>query len=461
MTDTQTPRRRRRSSTSFAPASTSTSGGGGGDGIHWKTWAALCAAPVLLYAAHLIFGANHPIAGLWFTALLAISLGVALSFPGVRRGLHDISPLSLVAVLFAATVAVALWTLTPWAPGGAHPIWAWAGAPQGSISVNRPATLFEIAKLLGLACIFLVGCLQSARLSWARATVRTILLVGAGYGLISLLSFVSGGQLLQGGRLSGGFLSSNSGATVFGMLTVIGLASLLRDWRQTRGLDPASTLGRIAISLACVLMSATCLILTASRMGVVAALSGAVVLMVWELFDAKRDRMPLLIGGGVLLLVAVVMALGGNDLLWERFDAVHSDSTMRGGIFAAHWNAFLDSPLFGYGLGSFADINSQIITDQNYLDLWPVRAVHNVYLQWLEEGGIIGAAPMFLLIATILGVAVYRTFTLRKGQTLLRGLIAASVVVLVHGSADYALQVPSVAAFWAFVLGCQFSFGRR
>lgn len=460
MTDTQTPRRRRRSSTSFAPASTSASGGGG-EAVNWKTLAALGAAPALLFAGHLTFGANHPAAALWFTVLLAISLGVALAFPAVRRGLHDISPLTPPAVLFALTVAVALWSLTPFAPGGAHPIWAWAGAPNGSITVNRPATLVEIAKLLGLACIFLVGCLQSARLSWARETVRVVLLVGAGYGLISLLSFVSGTQLTVGPRLSGGFLSPNSGATVFGMLTVIGLAALLRDWRQTRGLDPASKLGKVAVPLACVLMSLTCLLLTASRMGLVSTLTGAAVLMVWELFDAKRDRLPLLIAGGVLVAVAAVLVAGGNTLLWDRLDSVGADKITRGDIFAAHWQAFLASPLFGYGLGSFADVNSQITTEQNYNALWVVRATHNVYLQWLEEAGIIGALPMFLLIATLLGAAVIRTFNLRKGQTLLRGLIAASVVILVHGTVDFGLQVPSIAAFWAFLLGCQFAFGRR
>ena len=462
MTDTQTPRRRRRSSTSFAPASTSSaSGGGGGEAANWKTLAALGAAPALLFAGHLTFGANHPVAALWFTVLLAISLGVALAFPGVRRGLHDISPLTPPAVLFGLTLVAAMWSLTAWAPGGAHPIWAWAGAPNGSITVNKPATLIEIAKLLGLACVFLVGCLQSARLAWARETVRVVLLIGAGYGLISLLTFVSGNQLLVGSRLSGGFLSSNSGATVFGMLTVIGLAALLRDWRQTRGLDPASKLGKVAVALACVLMSLTCLLLTASRMGVVATLTGAAVLMVWELFDARRDRLPLLIAGGVLVVVAAVLALGGNTLLWDRLDAVGVDKITRGDIFVAHWQAFTASPLFGYGLGSFVDVNSQITTEQNYGALWSIRAAHNVYLQWLEEAGIIGALPMFLLIATLLGAAVIRTVNLRKGQTLLRGLIAASVVVLVHGTVDFGLQVPSIAAFWAFLLGCQFAFGRR
>ena len=459
MTETS-PRRKRRSGTGFAPASSNKTAGSPGPSIITRLLLGL--APAVLFAAHLTFGANTPAAGLWLAVLMVLALVMALAIPASRQGLYEIKTLAPVAFLFALTVGVAAWSLTPWAPGGPHPIWAWAGIANGSITVNRPATLFEIAKLLGLASIFLVGCLQSARQSWARATIAAVLLLGAGYGLISLLSFFTAAQLAGGGdRLSGGFLSPNSAATVFGMLTVIGLASSLRDWRQTQGLDVATALGKVSMSLACMLLSTTCLLLTASRMGMVATLTGVLVLMAWEVVDARRQRLPLLIAGGVLLLVTGILAFGANDLLWERVSAVGDDRIVRDHIFAAHWQAFLDSPLFGYGLGSFADVNSQIMTRTDYQDLWSIRAVHNVYLQWLEEAGIVGALPMFLLIATILGTAIVRSFSLSKGQTLARGLIAASVVVLVHGSVDFGLQVPSIAAFWAFLLGCQFSFGRR
>jgi O-antigen ligase len=463
MTDSAAPNRRKRprsSSANFAPAPSGMSSGRG-ERADWKTLAALSAAPVLLYAGHLMFGANNPVAALWLTVLLAVSLCVALASSSVRRGLHDISSLTPVAILFGLTVAVALWSLTALAPGGAHPIWAWADAPTASITVNRPATLVEICKLLGLGCIFLVGALQAARSTWARNTVQMVVLLGAIYGLISLLTFISGFDVMSSDRLSGGFLSSNSGATVFGMLTVIGLAALLRDWRQARGLNPASGLGKVALSLASVLIAMTCLLLTASRMGMVSTLLGAAVLLVWELLDAKRDRIHLVIAGGVLLLIALVVAATSNGLLFERFGSVAVDRFARTQLFGPHWNAFLASPLFGYGLGSFSDVNSQITTAQNYADLWSVRAAHNVYLQWLEEAGVIGATPMFFTVAYILVAAVVQAFKLRKGQTLQRGLIAASVVILVHGTVDFGLQVPSIAAFWAFLLGCQFSFGRR
>jgi hypothetical protein len=39
----------------------------------------------------------------------------------------------------------------------------------------------------------------------------------------------------------------------------------------------------------------------------------------------------------------------------------------------------------------------------------------------------------------------------------LAGLLAVDAVVLIHGATDFGLEVPSVAAFWAWLLGLQFS----
>lgn len=451
----ETTHRRRRRSTAFAGPSSK----GGPKRIEWRSRIVLGLVPALLFAAHLTFGANQIVAAQWLSALLGLMLVTALAIPSARIGLFDLKPIWPLVILFLLTLGVAAWTLTPFTPGGPHPIWIWADLP-GSSTVNRSATILEMTKLVGLACVFILGCLQGARSDRARATVDVLLALGAAYAAVSLLSFLSGGQIMAGGRLSGGFLSANSGASVFGILTVIGLANLLRRWRQAKGTDVMKQLGEVAVPLAYVLLFLTCLILTASRMGVAATGVAAGVLLLWDMIENKGRRLPILISGAVLLLVGAVLLLGGNDLLWTRFDALDRDTLVRTNIFTAHWRAFLDSPLFGYGLGTFNDVNSQIMTVETYPDLWSIRALHNVYIQWLEEAGIVGATPMFLLIAVIIGVGIWRTGKARKGQTIARGLVAASLVVLIHGTTDYALQTPSIAAFWAFLLGLQFAFGQ-
>lgn len=100
------------------------------------------------------------------------------------------------------------------------------------------------------------------------------------------------------------------------------------------------------------------------------------------------------------------------------------------------------------------------MTSANVETLWSVRAAHNVYLQWLEEAGLFGALPMFALVGLILILSIRRSLRLRTGRSQHHALVASNLVVLIHGTADFALQVPSIAAFWAFLLGLQFAFGQ-
>lgn len=420
--------------------------------------AGLAAAPALLTVAHLLFGANQPAAAAWLTVALGAALLIGLATP-LRRSLDALGGAAVPAVLFGLVIAAALWSLTPWGPGGAQPAWSWAGIAPGALTIDRSATQLEIVKLLGLACAFGLGALQGVRRDRAQATVEAIVWIGGAYAAISLISFLSGAQVATGDRLTGGFLSANSGGTVFGILTVLGLALFLRAWSRTEGLGATRRMTASAASIACLSLTAVCLILTASRMALVATLFASGSLLLWTLARRKRNRGGIAVGGGLLIAVAGVLLAGGNDLLWSRLAATESGVDVRGQLFAVHWSAFTASPVFGWGLGSFDAVNLQRMTAETAPQLWSMRATHNVYLQWLEEAGLVGAVPMFLLIGWILVGATLRSGGGRS-QTLMIGLICANGVVLIHGLTDFALQVPSIAAFWSFLLGLQYGFGR-
>lgn len=444
-------RHRLESSTFSSPRSRPTS-------VSPQTYLGLAVMPVLFCLAHLTFGTNQPAAALWLTTLLGAALAVCLISP-LRAGLHDVTFLAPVAILFTFVSAVGLWSLTPWGPGGPHPLWAWAGDAPASLTIDRGATLLELVKLAGLGSVFLVGVLHAVRRDLAEATTEAIVWTGGAYGAISLLSFLSGNQLAQGGRLSGGFLSSNNGATVFGVLAVIALAVFLRAWRRTGGLGISSRLTRIAAPLACLGLTTICLLLTASRMGVAATLLAVGVLLIWETVSSgAKARLAIASAALVLMGLATTLIIGGNALLLTRVGDVGVDLATRKEIFSAHWDAFLASPIFGYGLGTFDAVNVQIMTAETARTSWSIRATHNAYLQWLEEAGLVGALPMFGLILVIIGRSLLRTLR-AKGRALQRGLVCANIIVLVHATTDYALQTPSIAAFWSFLLGLQFAFG--
>ena len=453
MTASVSSRRRSGGGSAFAPASLRR------PAAPLSTRIAVAVVPTGLALAHLAFGANQTTAALWLTVALGGSLAACLIGPW-RRGVYDIGPLAPLVILFIAVLGVGVWSLTSLAPGGTHPLWAWAEISSASTTIDRSATLLELVKLCGLAAIFLTGALHGVRKDRGQVTIEAIVWTGGVYAAISLLTFLSGAQIAQGGRLSGGFLSFNNGATVFGVLTVLGLAVFLRAWRRKAGLGLTARLTAVAAPLACFALTAICLLLTASRMGGASTLLGVAVLLAWEAIGSSGKRLGIVAAAVLLLGLAGTLVLGGNDLLLTRIDNVGSDLATRGQIFSAHWDAFLASPLLGYGLGSFDALNLQIITAENAEALWSIRATHNVYLQWLEEAGLLGTLPMFGMILIILGFAVARA-TGKRIRTVQQGLVCANLVVIAHGFTDYALQTPSIAAFWAFLLGIQFAFGQE
>jgi hypothetical protein len=67
---------------------------------------------------------------------------------------------------------------------------------------------------------------------------------------------------------------------------------------------------------------------------------------------------------------------------------------------------------------------------------------------------------MFLCVASLLLLAGRGYFRRSRATGLLAGLLAADAVFILHGATDFGLQVPSIAAFWAWLLGLQAALGQ-
>lgn len=416
----------------------------------------LGAVPAVIFAAHFFYGAVLDLPALiLFTLLSAVAI-VGAASGSSRQDLGRLTPVWPLLVPFALVLTIAAWSLTPAVPGGPHPIWAWAGLPPAS-TLNRSATIVEMIKLMGLAAVFILGCLLGARADRARASLGLILAIGGVYALASLVLFLGRAQILSDGRLGGGFDLANVAGTQFGVLLVLAAAWATRQWSRQGRVGLTTRLVDMAPVIALILLFSTCLLLTASRAAISATVVALVLFIGWTALDNRSGRWPLMLVGGSLITVALVLMLQGNALFADRFgtSGVHDES--RRILAAAHWAAFLDSPLLGYGLGSFAQVNNQILTTSNAEVLSTTTVLHNVYLQWLEEAGIIGAAPMFTLIAVVLGVTAWRAIRRPRNRTLVAGLLAGSVLVLLHAAFDVSLNTPSFQAFWSLMLGLGFA----
>ncbi|CAN5416262.1 hypothetical protein BH10PSE2_BH10PSE2_09960 [soil metagenome] len=417
----------------------------------------LGAAPAVLFAANFLFGAYLPIPSLVLVALAALGLATACAFPSVRNDLGSLRSIWPAGVMFAITIGVALWSLTPWVPDGPHPLWAWAGLP-GAATLNTSATILEIIRLCGLACFFTIGCILGVASDRARETIRIILILGAVYAGLSLVSFLTGAQLgHRTGRLLGGFYSPNTAGTLLGVLTLLSIAWILHRWRKSEGAKQADRIAVLAPLIAIGAVLIATLLLTASRAAIGATALALVILLLTEAIANRRSRLPLLLAGAGLLASIGAFAVLGNSLILDRFNAMDLARDDRMVIFQSHWRAFLASPLMGYGLGTYPEVNNMVMTADTFGPLSATIVLHNSYLQWLEEAGVIGATPMFLLIAWIVGCTLWRTIGNSRNLTLLIGLLLATMVVLIHAAVDVSLHIPTFAAFWALLLGLGFA----
>lgn len=108
-------------------------------------------------------------------------------------------------------------------------------------------------------------------------------------------------------------------------------------------------------------------------------------------------------------------------------------------------------PWSGFGLGTFRHFNNIISSALDAERLWTFGAMHNVYLQWIFEGGYVGAGLMFGLVAALL----WNIFRRRdRGPNVWSATaLGASALLLTHSAIDFDLQVPAIAALWALLLG--------
>lgn len=409
----------------------------------------------LIFLAHLAYGALRIEASLIAVSAAALLLLACIAIPSVRRDLLRVRGLAIPAVLFGLVLLAGVLSLTPFGPAGVHPVWAYVGQTPGAATIDRSATILELIKLLGLGCIFLVGAATGASDARAKTAVNLMIALAAIFGLWAFFSFATGTQYqTQRGRLEGTLMSPNTAGTFFAMMAIVTLGPLLRD---LRGVRAGQALQAATGYWAALIILVGCLLATASRgaaLGTAVGVLGLVII----LFFAGRvswSRVTLIMLAAVVAATASLYFVG--ERLLDRFANFDQDASSRAEMFAMHWRAFLAAPIGGYGLGTFDTIHRILLDTTTFSSMWTVRATHNVYLQWLEEAGLVGALPMFGAIAAVIAISLWRGLRRTRMTYVLFALLAANLAVLVHGFTDFALQTPSVALMWAYMLGLQFS----
>lgn len=414
--------------------------------------AACIGLTALVSSAVLAFGASDTAVAAVFAGLYALFLVILLAACGwARRDLARLGGWTVPTVLAGLLLAAVLAPLTPWTPDGRHPVWAYLPDSLGGATPDRSAVLLNGLNLLGLFCLYVAARVVGASQTRGRRLLAFMLWALGIYAAGALVQHVG---VRAEGRMSATLLGPNSAATVFAAGVVMAAAGLAQRLRRggagmLRKGDPR------AVALAGLMaLLVVCLLMTASRGGLIAGAAGAGLFTLWQVFSGRRmSRGGAVVLGCAALLLVAALGLNGAGLVSERFDLAQHDLDIRRQIIAPHWRAFLSSPWFGYGLGSFTTVNQMLMTEAGLRELHNVRAVHNLYVQWLEEAGIVGAGLMAALFVERLVPIARAAFGPGGAGVWARGAVCAAAVFLIHGLSDFALQVPAIQALAVLGLG--------
>lgn len=414
---------------------------------------------VTLLGVALVYGGHYFYGGLTANSALTLCLAACLvmlgllAHPTLRRDLGRVRGLGVLSALFAATLVFGLLSLTPYAPGGPAPVWDYIGVHPGATTINKTATIIELTKLLGLGAMFVIGGVTGVSDNRARTAISGFVIAGGLFGLWAFLLHVSGGTGHGGSRLEAHFLAPNTAGGFFAVLAIVAIGPItatMRAGRRNRWSEITPYAVALAIALICLLMSG-------SRGGAIAAAAGFGGYMLLLIFAGRIRFSRALVFSALAGLLVVAAILVAGDLFINRALEGSATSEARARMGEIHWHAFVAAPWMGYGLGTFEAINRSLITATSFYNLWNIRAVHNVYLQWLEEAGVLGAAPMFLAIGLAVITAFRQSLRRTRMTSLLFAAFGAHIVILVHGISDFDLQTYSFAMTWAYLLGLTYS----
>ena len=427
----------------------------------------------LVLLAPLPFGSVHRVSWLALTAGVALLL-LAWSVVALRRDLvHGLGSrlLGLSAggfLLVLAWIAVQAASFTPQSLH--HPVWAAAAtlldAPVSSaISLEPEATLSAGLRLAGYGAVFWLSfqlCRSRRRCHRAFVALGPAI---AGYATYGLWAHLGGSGLVLWHEkqsyldsLTGSYINRNSFATFLGIGLVVTTTLVLRycvdllqrhrSLRQVLLLSIGSWSYRTVVVFVawCILLSA--LLLTNSRAGVVSTALAILTLFVLQLRSAAHGRGTLAIVAVVMVVFAGVFLAVSGEELWIRILTAEHESRFR--IYAATLQAIAERPWLGTGFGTFEDA----------IQMWQgpesagyVAKGHNSYLETAME---LGVPAAILLTLAIAGPAI-RCLVVAPSSSGRVGIpeagVAATVLVGLHSTLDFSLQIPANAVVYAFVMG--------
>jgi O-antigen ligase len=442
---------------------------------------------LLLVVAPLPLGANRDWA--WapmvvVVGLIAVACALAtIGSDGWRVPAAERLSLVLLIACFGLMVGVALLQMTTLPPpSGSARYYAQAAEILGRAHAAVPSLAIDASRNTLLKCLACGLIFLTARtLFYSPGRARWLLLAFGASGVIvtayaifiqSSTGFCFVGSFLKKQTefaqhdhclMSGTFVSSNNFGCFCGMALVAVIALLFVERRHRPDFDDEEvgegaarflawiTGMRLAL-LALAFLFLGCLMISGSRAGFASTIVGVMALFFLMMRERLKTREQL--RRALLVGVAVAIAIGllaGGQMIRKISSFEQADTANRLIIWRTAAKAIGDSPWWGWGLGSFADIYAVY---QPKEIVQPNDKAHSTPIETVVELGIPGAIPAWLVVLIPWAICLRGAWRRRRRHRYLpAAAFAISSIAILHSTVDFSLQMPAIGFVVSAFLG--------
>jgi O-antigen ligase len=306
-----------------------------------------------------------------------------------------------------------------------------------------------------------------ARARFLLAFFAVIACAYAAFGVVSLAA--APGRVLwldnpnPPGTVSATFINRNSFATYagIGFLTVATLLLRLYRHRVGRAARPVAlrivsfieTTGREgALMMTATFIVFAALMMSGSRGGIAATAVGFLVMVVLTFNRGGRrgneQRDTVLF---VVIVAAVTFVAFGDKFLGKIATGAVTDES-RMAVYGITLGAILDSPIVGYGYGTFADV-FPMFRDQSMSVVGHWEQAHNTYLELLQGLGVLFGLALIACVAILVARCFKGALTRVENASIPALAASAGVLVGLHALVDFSLQIQAVTLTFMALLG--------
>jgi O-antigen ligase len=164
--------------------------------------------------------------------------------------------------------------------------------------------------------------------------------------------------------------------------------------------------------------------------------------------QSKKNRMRLVAVSAIV--VAGIAFLITSEALLDRINRTDITTEERMAVYTSVNRAIGDNPVLGFGYGTFA--SSYLLYDPLESGVLYDRA-HNTWLENAFELGVPAALALYLALGGLALTCLKGVRRRHRDWVFPATGVAASVLVGLHATLDFSLQIPAVAILYACIMG--------